>query len=211
LKLVPLQLPISEEPGVSLTIAGDFSPEELDTLAQFVKSMRRIRACALLSRGMGGFGGMKFDKTGIEFRSSSSPCTDGELSELLHVLRPVTLENERASFKNTTTLLGRRLRGEELAQFLNINKRIFRDGEMSLYMQVTIGTQKLFSESLLNIWLNGTQYHTDEDKAQAWSKLETSLGEPNAKAIVLSQLHSKVMALMNIDYVAQQVLGAPDA
>jgi hypothetical protein len=81
---------------------------------------------------------------------------------------------------------------------------------MSLYMQLTVNNQKLFSESLLKLWLNGTQYHTDEDKAQAWANLETSLGEPNAKAIVLSQLHSKVKALLNIDYLAQQVLRAPD-
>src|SRR5882672_4824447 len=135
MKLVPLQL--SEDSSISHTTAGDFSAEELDTLAQYVNFMSRIRACALLSRGMGGFGGMKLDNTGITIRSSSS-CTDSELSELLHVMRPVTLENERASFKNITTLLGRRLGGEELAQFLKINKRIFRDGEMSLYMQVTV-------------------------------------------------------------------------
>jgi hypothetical protein len=208
-KLVALQL--SEDSSVVHTIAGDFSPEELDTLAQYVNLMRRIRTCALLSRGMAGFGGMKFDSSGITIRSSSpSPSTDSELHELLHVMRPVTLEKERASFKNIRTILGRRFLSKEFAQFLKINKRIFRDGEMSLYMQVTVNTQKLFSESLLNTWLNGTQYHTYESEAQAWSKLETSLGEANAKVLVLSQLHSKVKALMNMDYVAQRVVGAPD-
>lgn len=81
---------------------------------------------------------------------------------------------------------------------------------MSLYLQISVGSQKLFAVSLLHTWLNGTQYHTDDNKAEAWSRLEASLGESNAKALVLSQLHSKVMALMNVDYVAQQVLGAPD-
>ena len=81
---------------------------------------------------------------------------------------------------------------------------------MSLYLQISVGSQKLFAESILHTWLNGTQYHTDDNKAEAWSRLEASLGESNAKALVLSQLHSKVMALMNVDYVAQQVLGAPD-
>jgi hypothetical protein len=207
MKLVSLQ--VSEDSCASFTSAADFSPEELDTLSRYVTSMSRIRSSALLVRGMAGFGGMKFDNTGITVRSSSS-CTDSELHELLHVLRPVTLEGERASFKNVTSILGRRLLSEEFTPFLKINKRIFRDGEMSLYMQLTVNNQKLFSESLLNLWLNGTQYHTDEDKAQAWVNLETSLGEPNARAIVLSQLHSKVKALLNIDYVAQQVLHAPD-
>jgi hypothetical protein len=111
-KLVPLQL--SEDSSVVLTVAGNFSREELDTLTQYVNLMRRIRACALLSRGMAGFGGMKFDNTGITIRLSlPSPCTDSELHELLHVMRPVTLEKERASFKNIRTILGRRVRSEE--------------------------------------------------------------------------------------------------
>jgi hypothetical protein len=99
---------------------------------------------------------------------------------------------------------------KSFAKFLKINQRIFRDGEISLYMQITVDTRKLFSESLLNTWLNGTQYHTNDSEAQAWSKLETSLGQANARPLVLSQLHSKVKALMNIDYIAQKVLGAPD-
>ena len=207
MKLVSLHLPISEDSSVSVVVAGDFSVEEFATLEQYTRLMARVRACALLSRGMGGFGGLTLDKSGLTIRSA--PCTDGELYELLHLIRPITLEDETASFKNVAALLGRRLRDPNLLQFLKINNRVFRDGEMSLYLQISVGRQKLFAESLLHTWLNGTQYHTDSAKAESWSKLEGSLGEPNAKAVVLSQLHSKVMALMNVDYVAHQVLVAP--
>jgi hypothetical protein len=206
MKHVELQLPLSDSSSTSRTIAGDFSIKELDTLTQFVTFMSRIRNCALLLRGMGGFKQIKFDKEGITIKSSS--CTDSELYELLHVMRPVTLESERASFKNVASLLGRHLRSEELDQFIKMNRRVFRDGEMSLYMQFTVNSQKLFDESLLKTWLNGTQYHTDDDKAQAWSKLEKALGDENAKAIVLAQLHGKIAALMNIDYIGGQVLSA---
>ena len=208
MKRVSLQLPAAEDTTVSLLIVGSFSPDELKTLEQFAKLMSRVRSCSLLSRGMGGFGGLTFDKSGLTIRSA--PCTDSELSELLHVMRPVTLEDERASFKNVATLLGRRLSSEELAQFLKINKRVFRHGEMSLYMQIFVNSQKLFAESLLYTWLNGTQYHTEDEKAQAWSKLEAALGEPNARAVVLTQLHGKVMALLNVAYLANQVLVSPD-
>ncbi|MCD0422891.1 hypothetical protein LOC51_37265 [Rubrivivax sp. JA1024] len=207
MKLVSLDLPHTEDSCVSLVIAGDFEPEELRILEQFGKLMNRLRTCNLLTRGMGGFCGLTFDMNGISIRSA--PCTDGELFELLHVMRPVTLEDERASFKNVTTILGRRLRSEELLQFIKVNKRIFRDGEMSLYMQVSVGSHKLFAESLLNVWLNGTQYHTDDDKARTWNELEASLGDSSARALVLTQLHSKVKALMNVDYVAHKVLLAP--
>ena len=78
-------------------------------------------------------------------------------------------------------------------------------------MQIRLGSQPLFAESLLRTWLNGTQYHTDEEKALAWSKLEAVLGEPNAQALVQSQLHGKVLALLNVDYVARQALEARDA
>ena len=83
-------------------------------------------------------------------------------------------------------------------------------GDASLYMQIFVNSQKLFAESLLYTWLNGTQYHTEDEKAQAWSKLEAALGEPNARAVVLTQLHGKVMALLNVAYLANQVLVSPD-
>jgi hypothetical protein len=208
MKRISLHLPAAEDSSVLVTVVGDFATDELTTLRQFTKLMERVRLCALLTRGMSGLSGLTFDKSGLTVRAAS--CTDGELHELLHVMRPVTLEQERASFKNVTSLLGRRTRSEELSQFLKVNKRVFRDGEMSLYMQISIGTQKLFADSFLNTWLNGTQYHSDDEKALTWSRLEALLGQPNAKALVLSQLHSKVKALMNVDYVAHQVLNAPE-
>ncbi|OIO67880.1 MAG: hypothetical protein AUJ57_10595 [Zetaproteobacteria bacterium CG1_02_53_45] len=54
--------------------------------------------------------------------------------------------------------------------------------------------------------LNGTQYHTDTEKALAWKKFENILGSDNAKALVMNQLHSKVKALLLLEHLVSLVL-----
>jgi hypothetical protein len=55
------------------------------------------------------------------------------------------------------------------------------------------------------------QYHTDVQKAEAWKQLETVLNESGSRALVISQLRGKVVAVFNIDYVARQVVAAANA
>ena len=85
-------------------------------------------------------------------------------------------------------------------------RNLFENGELSSYMQISVGGQPLFDGSLLRMWLNGTQYHTDKEKAAAWSKLEGSLETENARALVMNQLHSRVKALFLLEHVVNLVL-----
>lgn len=207
MKTVHLDLPSNGDDTLALDIVTDFSAVELETLNQYTDLTQRVRDSTILQRGMGGFEGLSFDQAGLTIRSGT--CSKPELHELLHVLRPVTLERERASFSIVSDLLLVRLLDESVNQFIRINQHAFQHGEMSLFFQVTVGEKQLFHESLLRIWLNGTQYHTDKNKAADWAALEATLGEPSAQAVVMSQLRSKVVAILNIDYLVRQVLAAP--
>lgn len=80
-----------------------------------------------------------------------------------------------------------------------------------MYMQFSIGSQKLVDNSLLWNWLNGTQYHTDKEKADAWARLEASLTADNARALVISQLHSRVKALFMLLHDVELVIWKSDA
>ncbi len=77
-----------------------------------------------------------------------------------------------------------------------------------MYMQLAFNEQKLLDDFLLHIWLNGTQYHTDQEKAEVWTKLETGLTSENARAIVISQLHSRVRALFMLLHDVELVIRA---
>lgn len=207
MKNVHLELPANDEGFDIVDLVCDFAEHELELIRQYSTLTDRVRNCSLLQRGMSGFQGLTFDQGGLSITAGA--CTKPELHELLHVLRPVTLEKERASFSRVMKILEGRLGHESVLNFLRLNQHAFRHGEMSLFFQVSIGDKPLFAESLLRTWLNGTQYHTDASKAADWAALEASLGEPSAQAVVMTQLHGKVVAVLNIDYVARQILLTP--
>lgn len=202
---VAMSLMLEGEENPSLEVSGGFAAEEIVLLQQFVGLVLRVRECSLLRRGMPSLSALKFE-AGSGLSITCADYTDAELFELLHVLRPVSLEEERASFHRVAALLGRNISSAEVRAYLKLQKRVFRHGEMNLYCQVSINSQPLFDESLLRIWLNGTQYHTDAEKAEAWAQLESALQEGSARALVMAQLHSRVVTLFNVDYVARQVI-----
>jgi hypothetical protein len=166
--------------------------------------MARVRGTALLKRGLPKITKMKWSCAGMEF--SCEPYTDSELFELLHVLRHVILSKETTSFEKVLALLGRRFKSREFGDHVKALRKLFKNGELSSYMKISFGGQSLFASSLLRMWLNGTQYHTDEKKAAAWAKLEWSLEAENARALVMNQLHSRVNALFLLEHIVNLVL-----
>lgn len=100
----------------------------------------------------------------------------------------------------------RRFSSKRFSAYVKEWRRIFDDGELSLYMQIAIDGKPLLHQSMLHTWLNGTQYHTDAEKASAWEQLERSLEAENARALVLSQLHSKVKAIFHMRYLVSLAL-----
>lgn len=173
-------------------------------LKRFAAAMERVRGTALLKRGLPAITNMKWSGAGMEF--SCEPYSDAELFELLHVLRHLILSQESASFEKVLALLGRRFSCREFGDHAKALRHLFENGELSSYMQVSVGGQPLFDGSLLRMWLNGTQYHTDEEKAAVWSKLEGSLESDNARALVMNQLHSRVNSLFLLDNLCNLIL-----
>ena len=190
--------------NVAATIGGTISADDVALLRRFMGAVARIRATSLLQRGLPAITNLNWSGAGMEF--SCEPYTDLELFELLHVLRHVILSEEAASFEKVAALLGRRFPSREFGDHIKALRHLFENGELSFYMQISVGGQPLFDGSLLRMWLNGTQYHTDEEKAVAWSKLEGSLESENARALVMNQLHSRVKALFLLEHVVDLIL-----
>jgi hypothetical protein len=135
-----------------------------------------------------------------------APYENAELHELLHVLRPVILQKEPASFQAVSGLLRKRFANRRFSESLKPIRNMFEHGELRSYMQITLGDRPFFDQSTLNLWLNAEQYHTDEEKAEAWADFERSLTTENARALLMAQLHSKVKALMHLAYIVGLVI-----
>ena len=186
-------------------VSATFTHDDLKLLRSFVELLSRVRKCTLLERGMPSISNIKWENdSGMTLTCAA--YTNAELHELLHVLRPVMLQREPASFHNVISLLGRRFSNKKFSGLIKRLRKVFDNGELSLYMQISINDRPLFDKSLLDIWLNGAQYHTDAEKAAAWEAFETSLSTENARALVMSQLHSKVKPLFNLEYIVELIL-----
>ena len=189
------------------TLTATFGPKEIELLRRFDTAVSRVRVTALLRRGMPSISNMRLaSETGMEMEITCPPYEDGELHELLHVLRPLILQNEAISFHNIASLLGKRFSSERFRARLKAFRELFENGEFRAYMQMEIDGQPLFDDSFIKLWLNSEQYHMDEEKAAVWKELETALSVPNTRAIVITQLQGKVKALFWLQFVAGLVL-----
>lgn len=204
--MLPVTLELRDDKNEIVgTVTAAFQPDDLTQFNQFVEAVQRLRNCALLQRGMPGIVNMEWTgEKGMKF--TCAQYSDAELYELLHVLRPLILFKEATSFGKIAGLMGHRFSNKQFAQHLRALRSMFDHGELKAYMQISIGGQPLFDDSLIHTWLNGVQYHTDADKAKAWKEIEKSLSSDNARALVMNQLQSKVKAIFLLEHLVKLVL-----
>jgi hypothetical protein len=210
MRTVDLSLPFgNQDQYFDLKFRIDISLEKLAILKKYNTHMTRIRATAILKKGMGGFKRLSLsDERGLEIRATD--WSDAELNEFLHVVRLVTLEKEPASYAKAKEILNNHFPFENVQNFIARCHQAYEHGAMSMYMQVTVDEQRLFDSSILRLWLNGTQYHADTKKEAEREQIEAAISIPSARALVISQLHSKTLALLNLDYLAAQVLSGQE-
>jgi len=132
--------------------------------------------------------------------------TNKDLYELLHVLRPVMLFEENTSFDRVCAVLKRGFSSRRFSDLMKELRHKYQHGEWASFMQFCLGSRALFHESLLDDWLNGTQYHTDQDKAEAWRVVENSLQTENSRALIMGQISSRVNALSIVQHLADLVV-----
>ena len=208
MKTVRLKLR-GEEDQVLHEIVGEFTHDDLTLFEKYKEQVARVKESALYKRDLPSITNMEW-RAGEGMKFTCGEYTNAELYELLHVLRPLILEREPTSFAKVVGLLGRRFKDKNYAAHQRTLRKMFEDGELSMYMQITVGEQPILDSSLLHIWLNGTQYHGDAEKATAWEKLESSLSTQTARGVVITQLQSKVKALLFLEHEASLVLAYRD-
>lgn len=200
---VRLGVTLADEQGASTRVEGDFTPEDIKLLRHYVRNTEKLGNAGIVTRGMPQITRMNFAAATV---LECAPYTDAELHELLHVLRPVILSKEPASFEKVAGLLGKRLPSDEMRQHLKALRHIFEHGQLSRYMQINIGGRDLFKDETLKLWLNGEEYHQDSEKSEAWHKFQQALTEPNTRAYVITQLGSKVEAALHLGSIAKMML-----
>jgi hypothetical protein len=186
-------------------ITTDFNVDELKLLSSFSDFVERIRASTFLTIGIPAISNIRWnEKEGLRF--DCSPYEDSHMFELLHVLRPLILEKESASFSSILALLSKKFPSKNFKNHVRRIREVFEKGEYEAYFQISVGSQPLFDESTFKLWLNSQQYHTDKEKNIAWKRLEESLQSENARGYLITQIQGKVKAIFNLQYIVLMIL-----
>lgn len=196
----------SEDGTILDTLEGELSASALSTLKNYIKYFERVMECSLIERGIPQITEISLKNGCINIKASQ--VSDGELYEFLHVLRPLILHKEPSSFSSVRSTLGRYFQSKRLSLRMKSLQHIYDNGQLAGYMQISIGDQKLFDPSTLSTWLNGTQYHTEEVKAEKWGSLEKSLSNEGSRALVINQLKDKLYAIQELAEIVYIILEA---
>ena len=206
MRSVTLTLPPSDG-GCEESVVGTFERSDVELLGRFTAAVKRLRESALLTRGMPVVTSISWERQcGLQFICGA--YSDSELHELLHVLRPLILQQEATSYHRIAALFGRRFENRRFRDDLKIWRHTFEHGQLSHLMQVSVGSIPLLHGETLKQWLNGEQYHGDEEKRANWQRVRDALTDENVRAYVINQLAGKVMAVFMLDGLAQRVLAA---
>ena len=215
MKTVRLSLSNPDD-GSKTEVSGEFSESDISTLESYSSYVENLNTSALLVRGTSGIS--RIEAFGPEGMKISCPSySDLELREILMLLRPLILNEEFASFQNVQSIIKKGFKNRLVSDNMKLAMRRFESGELGEYMQISIastldekaqivGGQQLFDKSLVKVWLNSEQYHTDQEKIEKWKEIKLSLGEENVRAVTMSHVLSMVNSIKFVDYVVRFIV-----
>lgn len=205
MKKVSLGLTPKSHEEVPHRVQAEFSSEDILLLERFIIFTERLKGAGILIKGMPKITNLRWTtECGMEL--DCSDYKDSDLSEVLHVLRPLILKNEKTSFHSISVLINKRFKDQKVGSHLKYLRKQFEDGEISQYMQIKLANQPLFDESILKLWLNSEEYHSDPEKIEEWEPIKKSLGSKNSRALVMGLLSSKVHAIFDLAQLAELII-----
>lgn len=174
-------------------ISLSFSEQDDQLLRLFQANFERFNNARLITKGIPRMSRMAFTAEG-GWQFEVSEFDYGDLCEFLHVARPIFLADAPASFQNTCSVFGKQSRGNPLAKHLKHIRMVYSRGQYQPYFQVKVDGIPLFHESTVMDWLNGVEYHQDEERRQKVKQLEAALGEGTARSLFVAQLSGRIAA-----------------
>lgn len=182
-----------------------FEELEVESLKLYLDNCNRLENAQILKGKFPSIKNIEWtEKSGMNFDVSQFEYS--HICELLHLARPMFLEREPASFKNTLSIFGKRAKKTSLAKHLKYLSNTYKFSDHQGYMQITIGNTPLFHDKTIKLWLNGVEYHQDSDKAKIIKELEASLSESSVRGVFVTQLYGRIKAIFILSHLAKLIV-----
>jgi hypothetical protein len=209
--MVKISLTISTanvDPPQTEKVDVELSDEQVKLLRRYSENVARLERSQLVQTGLPEITHIKMDHTGLTFTVSEFKYDD--LCGLLHVARPLLLSAEPASFQKTMGVLGKQCDSTLFRKHLKNLWSIYETGDYGRYFQMRINDIPLFSDQAVKLWLNGVEYHQDEEKAAVIASIEKSLSEETTRKVFAATLCGRIRALFLLDLIVGKALAIID-
>lgn len=222
---LPFNITLRKQSDQSAEVcAGEISDEDWDLIDAFRKEAARLRTCEWIKAGLDDDYTLESDSTGRVVVNVANPPSDAAVRELLHLLRPFVLQNERTFFPKVTGRLWGYFAHEYIRGILAQHRDGFSHGydracfelSVSATIEGAAGQNRddnfvINDAEAFNLWINAFEYHRDEKKRK---QLIEKLGaEPDD--LTLAQFRrmiaDKARAVLHVANFLESIVAAPSA
>jgi hypothetical protein len=176
--------------------------DEWSSLVEFASCAEEILTLRPFQEGLAVNVRISYSKeSGFEMQGMV-PCEE-TVALMLHKVRPFILhKKEPLSFYRIRNILAKHLTSSELQITLEHQKDLFSGKDFNSQLRIATTSSDhsgvLNSDDSFNKWLNGYEYHRDEEKRVAIQQLCGVLPFGIGRAILISMLLDKVRAILNV-------------
>jgi hypothetical protein len=136
----------------------------------------------------------------------SVPGTD-EVATVLHRLRPFVLPKEPTYFYRIANIVGKSVASDYVRQLVRHQRKLYNGTLERNTVQFECDGVTINSEEMLADWLNGLEYHQDEDRRARILPVMDSLPDNLVKDILICTLMDKAKAIRNLASIAAAMVG----
>ena len=196
--------------GASETAFGAFLADEHVLLREFEEFATELAEAELMRPGVKDLGNYSWTAyTGV-VSTSQTPAV--QVHQLLHLLRPFILQGERTYLPRITGLIGKRIVHSQVRALLGRINDQFTLKSSTHSFTVSSGDVVINSESTLQTWLNGYEYHRDRAKRACLQELQSpAVPFDVTRGILADLLIGKAIAVSRVSEFISRLENAPSA
>jgi hypothetical protein len=188
-------------------IRFDLTQEDNDTLNAFLSSYSRLCNSKPVREGVP----CKFKicfKAGEGTQIVAEHPDDDSLAVLLHRLRPFILNRERGSFERVMGIIARRIDEKTVRSILRFNHGLYKGQVARRQLEHKCNGTTINSEDVLQLWLNGHEYHGDSVKRDSLTALLGNQASTLEKGLWAWLLLDKLAAIHNLAGIVEVIVGS---
>jgi hypothetical protein len=176
---------------------GEFTEQDLAVLERYLAQVEQLVAIRSVREGLPCDLSMSFDIQKLGGSFTAQLPDDDTLATVLHRLRPLILQREAASFVNACAVLGRHVKERSVRTILREKRDLFENSDRAQTWTVSANNVRINAENVLQDWLNGVEYHTDEERR---ARIEELMRGPEilVRHSLVSMLLNKIDAIRAI-------------